>query len=549
VRQLEGDHPLVVRLEESGKERSFDEVPALRAFIGTRTDDGMDYKTFDAPVEVEAGMGSAEVYTFQGRLENLPIPMPDSGDKESLSGILVLGVWNDHLVKSKKETGPPLLIEEIEFEAPYYAVWPPESHTRIFHESPKRGDEVLYTREVLTRFIERAFRRPVDIGEVERYMMFWRSVRDDYEHYEHGVREVLIAVLCSPSFLFMAEPEELRAEGVRISDDALASRLSYFLWNSPPDEGLRALARAGQLRDDITAEVERLLNDPRSERMVRAFSAEWLRMDRFETMTINPNRFPKFTRFVKRDMAEETYRFIDHVLREDLSIYTLVDSDFAMLNQNLAEFYGVEGVEGIEFRPVAVTPSEGRGGLMSQGAFLAGHSNGNEPHPIKRAVWVKEKLLGLPTPPPPPNVPDLDPSTPGFAEMTLKEQLIAHRDNPSCHDCHAAFDPYGIALESYNAVGLLETERKGRPIDTKTTLPDGTRVSGPRELKSYIRGDASELFASSLIEHLFAYAIGRDVGYADDEELRSIREQVRSQGDGMRAVVHAIVASPSFSGS
>lgn len=547
VTRLGEDHPLVLRLEEGNKSRDFTEVPALRAFIGTRTDDGMDYKTFDEPVEVEASLGGAQVYTFHGRLENLPIPMPDSGDKESLSGILVLGVWNDHLVKSNKETGPPVLIEEIEFEAPYFPVWPPESHSRIFHESDNRGDDVLYTREILARFMERAFRRPADVAEIERYMAFWQSVRGDYEHFEHGVREVLIAVLCSPSFLFMAEPEEVHSEESSLSEDGLASRLAYFLWNSPPDEELRALAQAGRLREELGAEVSRLLDDPRSERMVRAFTAEWLRMDRLETMTINPNRFPKFTRFVKRDMAEETYQFVDHVLREDLNMFTLVDSEFAMLNQNLAEFYGVGGVEGIAFRAVPLPPTAGRGGLLSQGAFLAGHSDGNEPHPIKRAVWVKEKLLGQPTPPPPPNIPDLDPSTPGFAKMTLKEQLVAHRDNPSCHDCHANFDPYGIALEGYSAVGLLETMRKGRTIDTRVVLPDGTDVAGPDELKAYILGQGAELFAASLIEHLFAYAVGRDVGYADDEELQGIREQVRSEEDTLRAVVRAIVASPSFS--
>jgi hypothetical protein len=246
-------------------------------------------------------------------------------------------------------------------------------------------------------------------------------------------------------------------------------------------------------------------------------------------------------------MAEETYRFVDHVLREDLSLYALVDSDFAMLNQNLAEFYGVDDVHGVDFRAVPVSPEQGRGGLMSQGAFLAGHSDGAEPHPIKRAVWVKEKLLGQPPLPPPPNVPDLDPATPGFETLTLKEKLEAHRDNESCRDCHASFDPYGIALESYNAVGLDQPMRKGRPVDTRTTLPDGTPIDGPDGLKAYIIERKADLFAESVIEHLFAYALGRDVGITDEPELRGILERVHEQGDTLRAVIHAIVASPSFS--
>lgn len=543
ITPLDEDHPLVMRLEAKPEAEAQTELPAMRAFIGTRTDDGMDYKTFAGPQEVTAKKGAAETHTFYGRLENLPIPEPDSGDLEVLSGILVLGVWNDHLVKSNKETGPPLLIEAMEFEAPYHPVWPPESHTQIFFESPNSGDEVLYTREVITRFIERAFRRPPELSEVARYMEFWSGLRDGYEHYEHSVREVLVAVLSSPSFLFMVEAEDAAD---LVSENALASRLSFFLWNSPPDEELREIAKSGQLRARLREQATRLLDDQRSEDFVRAFTKEWLRIDRLEGMTINPNKFRDFTRFVKRDMAEETYQFVSHVLREDLNLFTLIDSDFAMLNQNLAEFYGVEGVEGVAFRPVPVAPEQGRGGLISHGAFLAGHSDGNEPHPIKRAVWVKEKLLGQPPLPPPPNVPDLDPATPGFDKLTLKEQIELHRDSDSCRDCHASFDPYGIALESYSAVGLLESKRKGREIDASTVLPDGTLINGPEGLRAYILEEVPDSFASSLIEHLFAYALGRDVGYADEEELQNILKAVRSKGDRMRTVIHEIVSSPSF---
>ena len=545
ITPLAADHPMVARLEAKDGEEEIKEVPAMRAFIGTRTDDGMDYKTFDAPQEVRASLGGAETYTFQGRLENLPIPEPESGDLEVLSGILVLGVWNDHLVKSSRESGTPLLIEAMEFEAPYIPSWPPESHTRIFFDSPSSGDEELYTREVVTRFISRAFRRPAEAEELDRYMSFWRSIRGEYEHYEHSVREVLVAALSSPSFLFLVEPE--RDSTDLVPEEVLASRLSFFLWNSPPDDELRGLAARGELRAELDAQVARLLDDERSERFVRAFTREWLRLDRLEGMTINPNKFRDFTRFVKRDMAEETYRFISHVLREDMNLFTLVDSDFTILNQNLAEFYGIDGVEGVEFRPVQVTPDQGRGGLLSHGAFLAGHSDGNEPHPIKRAVWVKEKLLGQPPLPPPPNVPDLDPETPGFDQLTLKEQIELHRDSDSCRDCHASFDPYGIALESYNAVGRLETKRKGKEVDASTVLPDGTEIVGPDGLRAYILEEVPDSFASSVIEHLFAYALGRDVGYADEEELQNILETVRSEDHRLRSVIQAVVASPSFS--
>lgn len=543
ITPLADDHPLVERLESQAATQVIKETPALRAFIGTRTDDGMDYMTFDQAREVPTPMGEPEVYSFYGRLENLPIPEPESGDDEILSGILVIGVWNDHLVKARAERGPPLLIEELEFEAPYYSQWPPESHQRIFFDSPNSEAPEAYTREVLASFLQRAFRRPIPSQELERYMRFWHSIRDQYEHYEHGVREVLVAALSSPNFLFMAE---LTLSDEVPEEQALAVRLAYFLWNSAPDAELTRLASQGQLRTNLEQQVTRLLDDPRSERFTRAFTHDWLRLDRLTEVSINPNSFPAFTRFVKRDMAEETYRFMHHVLQADLSLFTLVDSDFALLNQNLAEFYGIEGVEGIEFRPVPVTPEQGRGGLLSQGAFLAGHSDGNEPHPIKRAVWVKEKLLGQAPLPPPPNVPDLDPEAPGFKELTLKQQLERHRDSPACHDCHAGFDPFGIALERYSAVGLLENKRKGQVIDASIELPDGTFVEGATQLKAYLMGPRGDAFSASLIKHIFAYALGRDAAFADEPALREIQERVRSKDNRMREVIQAIVSSPSF---
>jgi hypothetical protein len=543
---LPADHELMDQVDALTDERTAelrDMIPSLRPFVGTRTDDGMDYATFDQPQEVHALLGQAEDYTFIGRLENLPIPEPDTGDLEILSGFLLVGFWNDHLVKSNRETGPPLLVEEVEFEAPYIPEWPPAAHTAIFFDSPDRADEEVYTGQLITRFIERAFRRPLAADEVERYMEFWRGLRGDYEHYEESIREVLVAALCSPNFLYMVEAD---AEAAAPPQYELATRLSYFLWNSPPDEALTRAASGGQLQDELLTHVDRMLDDPRSKRFVRSFGEEWLRLDRHEGMTVNPNKYPAFTRFVKRDMAEETHQFLYRVVHEDLSIFTLIDSDFAMLNQNLAEFYGIDNVAGGHFRPVAIQPEERRGGLLSQGAFLSGHSDGNEPHPIKRAVWLKEKILGDAPPPPPPNVPDLDPDAPGFENLTLKQQLEKHRDNASCHDCHLSIDPYGIVFENYDAAGRYVEKRKGEVIDATTTLMDGTNIDGVDGMKAYILEQQPDKYAAALIEYLFAYALGRDVSFADEAELAAILEQVQSGDYRMRAVIRAIVSSPSF---
>ena len=541
-------HPLAAALGQATAdlEARFDGVdPVLRAYAGTRTDDGMDYSTFDGAAVVTAPRGAPETYTFVGRLENLPIPEPESGDNEILSGILLLGVWNDHLIKDRRSPGPPLLVEQIEVEAPFHPVWPPASHTAIFPERGDRESDEAYAERVLVRFMSRAFRRAAVAGDAVPYLAFFREVRPEVDTFEDAIKETLIAVLCSPRFLFLVEGPGERADEL-LSPFALANRLSYFLWNGPPDEALRNAALFGTLDGALEAHVDRMLDDPRARRFVDAFATEWLRLDRLEDMTIDADRFPKFTRFVKRDMREETLRFVHRVFAEDLDVMTLVDSDFAMLNQNLAEFYGVADVVGPHFRPVVLPRSEGRGGLMSQGAFLAGHSDGLEPHPIKRAVWVKEKLLGSPPPPPPPNVPDLDAEAPEMKGLTLKEQLELHRDNPSCHDCHASFDPFGVALERYNAVGLLETQRKGRPIDASVALPDGTEIDGAPELKAYLAGPARERFMGSVVEHLFAYALGRDLVFSDDQELEAIARETEARGGTGRALLRAIVTSPSF---
>lgn len=556
ITPIDESHDLVEQLDAKLADREElvrNQDPVLRVFAGTRTDDGMDYATFAEPQVITAPKGQAETYTFYGRLENLPVPEPESGDNEILSGFLLLGFWNDNLVKKSKETGPPLLVESIEIEAPYYEAWPPASHREIFFESGATGDENAYARDVIEAFLSRAFRRPVDAPTVDRYHAFWSDARPEFETFEESIREVFIAALCSPRFLYLAEPEAVtdgnvgaESPAVSLDDWALATRLSYFLWNSPPDEELKRLAESGSLRGALDAQCDRLLDDPRSGRFIEAFAHEWLRLDRFEQMTVDANRFPSFTRFVKRDMRDETLGFLEHVFANDMSALTLVDSDFAMLNQNLSEFYGIKGVVGPQIRAVEVPRAEGRGGLLSQGAFLTGHSDGVHPHPVKRAVWIKEKILGDAPPPPPPNVPDLDPDAPGFQNLTLKEQLERHRDSASCRDCHAGIDPYGVVFEKYSAVGLLEEMRKKRPIDATSVLPDGTAIDGVADLKRYLIETEADAVSAALIEHLFAYGLGRDVSFADEDVLDAIQATVRADRYRVRTVIKEIVQSPAF---
>ena len=542
------DDPLAKTLEEeSNKDNSQYEKtnPSILAFAGSRTDDGMDYKALSKPIEVKNSMRESRIYEFTGMLENLPIPMASNDVSGELANILTFGLWNNHLVKESSLKGPPLLIKSVEFEAPYFPAWPPKSYTEIFFKSKNQDNKELYGIEIIEKFMSRAFRRALNDGELDRYLNFWRNIRNDFNSFEEGIKEVLIAILCSPNFIYLNQPMNLNSE--ELDDEYyLASQLSYFLWNSPPDEKLIELASEGRLYRNLSRQINRMIKSPKIENLINGFSYEWLRLDRHKNMDVNVQEYEDYTRFVKEDMFKETYEFMKHILANDLSILNFIDSEFAMLNQNLAEFYGLNGVEGNEFRPVILNKNQNRGGLLSQGSFLTGHSDGTQPHAIKRAVWLKEKILGDHPPPPPPNVPEIDPETPGFEKLTLKEQLFLHRNKVSCMDCHMKIDPYGVIFENYDATGRYQLTMKGKPVDSKSVLPDGNEVDGIQGMKDYILKFKTEDFTKSIVKNLFSYATGRDVGFADEKEIKYIVDQVMRDNYSFKTVIQEIIYSPSF---
>lgn len=542
------DDPLPKTLKEESQNNNFQYEgvnPSILAFAGSRTDDGMDYKALSKPIEVKNPMGDSQIFEFTGMLENLPVPMANNDVSGDLANILTFGLWNNHLVKESSLKGPPLLVKSVEFEAPYFPVWPPKSYTEIFFKSKNQNNEEVYANEVIEKFMERAFRRTLNDGELDRYVTFWNNIRSDFDFFEDGVKEVLIAILCSPKFIYLNQPMNLNSE--ELDDEYyLASQLSYFLWNSPPDEKLIELASRGKLYRNLSNQIDRMIKSPKIENLINGFSYEWLRLDRHKNMDVNVQEYEDYTRFVKEDMFNETYEFVKHILINDLSIMNFIDSDFAMLNQNLAEFYGLSGVEGNKFRPVKLNKNQNRGGLLSQGSFLTGHSDGTQPHAIKRAVWLKEKILGDHPPPPPPNVPELDPETPGFEKLTLKEQLFLHRNKVSCMECHKKIDPFGVIFENYDATGRYQLTMKGKPIDSKSILPDGNEVDGIQDMKDYILKFKTEDFTKSIVKNLFSYATGRDVGFADEKEIKYIVDKVIRDNYSFKTVIQEIIYSPSF---
>ena len=542
------DDPLPKTLQKESQKNNFQYErvnPSILAFAGSRTDDGMDYKALSKPIEVKNSMEDSQVFEFTGMLENLPVPMASDDVSGELANIVTFGLWNNHLVKESSLKGPPLLIKSVEFEAPYYPVWPPKSYTEIFFKSKNQNNEEAYANEVIEKFMERAFRRTLNDSELDRYITFWKNIRSDFDSFEDGVKEVLIAILCSPNFIYLNQPMKLNS-GEYDDEYYLASQLSYFLWNSPPDDKLIELASKGKLYRNLPSQIDRMIKNSKIENLINGFSYEWLRLDRHKNMDVNVQEYEDYTRFVKEDMFNETYEFVKHILINDLSIMNFIDSDFAMLNQNLAEFYGLNGVEGNEFRAVKLNKNQNRGGLLSQGSFLTGHSDGTQPHAIKRAVWLKEKILGDHPPPPPPNVPELDSETPGFEKLTLKEQLFLHRNKVSCMDCHKKIDPYGVIFENYDATGRYQLTMKGKPIDSKSVLPDGNEVDGIQDMKDYILKFKTEDFTKSIVKNLFSYANGRDVGFADEKEIKYIVEKVKRDNYSFKTVIQEIIYSPSF---
>ena len=514
---------------------------SLQAFLGTRADDGMDHKLFGGSQLYDSPLGKSETKVFKGRLENLPVPVINPNTKNPLANIMIVGVYNDHLVKDKNLSGPPLKIERMEFEAPYIPQWPTASYKNIFFDSKNKANKEIYTKEILTKFINDAFRKKVNEQTVNIYYNFWKSIKGEFPRYEDGVKEALVAVLCSPEFLFIAEPGVKQQGTPKVNEFQLANRLSYFLWNQPPDKRLLDLAYSFRLSSNLDKEIDRMVQDPKSNYFIETFASEWLRMDRLESISTDFNKYQNYNRFVKADMAKETRAFLAYILKNNMSIQNFIDSDFALLNQNLAEFYGIKGVQGTNFRPVKLKPEDNRGGLITQGSFLTGHSDGLQAHPIKRGVWLMEKLLDDEPPPPPPNVPALDSEEPSFKGLTIKQQLELHREKSSCIDCHLKIDPWGVVFENYDAVGKFQAK-----ADAKTELIDGTELNGINELKSYIKENKQENVTRSVTKHLLAYSLGRDLSYMDNEDIDQIVNKTTEQKYGFKDLVKNIISHDIF---
>lgn len=359
------------------------------------------------------------------------------------------------------------------------------------------------------------------------------------------MKETLAMALISPPFLYLVEPADDKKRD--LSDWELASRLSYFLWSTMPDQQLLDLAEAGQLSRPgvLSLQVERMLRDERSWRFYQHFTDQWLKLENTAQIAIDTGTYKGFQADLKEEMLQETRYFLRHLILNDLSALNLLDADFTMLNERLARHYGVAGVIGNTYRQVAMT-DEIRGGLLGQASVLMLGSTGKDSHPIRRAVWLRDRLLNDPPAPPPPDVPDLDETNPDFAKLSIREQLEVHRNKESCASCHRSIDPWGIALENFDAIGLFRTEVHQKPVVAIDTLPNGTELNGIVSLKKYLVENRSEDFSRALVSRLTVYALGRNLELSDEDLIDDLTSRFARNDHRILALIQDLVASEAF---
>ena len=434
---------------------------------------------------------------------------------------------------------------------PYEATGPgdPESRRRLFVCRPAAGEpEAPCARRILTTLARRAYRRPVTDADVDPLMRLFAMGRADGGGFDHGVEMALSGVLVSPSFLFRAPvaPAGARPGDVhRLADLDLASRLSFFLWSSIPDEELLQAAEEGRLGapEELSRQIARMLADPKARALVENFAGQWLHLRNVADWTPDPERFPHFDDGIRHAFQRETQLFLEHLVRDDRSVLELLDADYTFLNEGLADFYGIDGVEGGYFRQVPLAGT-GRGGILTQGGVLMVTSYPTRTSPVLRGKWILENLLGAPPPPPPADVPELEAEA-GASAGGLRAALERHRANPACAVCHARLDPLGFALEHFDAVGAFRAEDEGVAVDASAALPDGTVIAGADGLRAMLL-DRRREFVEALAEKLLTYAIGRGLEARDRPAVREIRRRVESDGYRFSALVSAVVDSVPF---
>ena len=502
--------------------------------------------------------------------EHLLIQPSDCGIDEKGRGVYNIGV--------KEFTGSGLALQWVDVEGPLSESWPPSSVKRLFGETPvveieqkKRGnsrsrgvgyelrtvDPKARARTLIESLAARAFRRPLGAGEADRFVQLIQAELDAGKSFTDAMRVGFRAVLTAPQFLLFQEPLG------KLDRWALASRLSYFLWSTMPDEEL--LAADVTKPEVLRAQTERLLKHPKAANFVRNFTGQWLDLRNIDATTPDKKLYPEFDELLQLSMVSETEAFFSELLTHDLSVAQFIDSDFAMLNRRLAEHYDIEGVQGEQLQRVALAPGHARGGLLTQASILKVTANGTTTSPVIRGAWVMKQLLGMPPPPPPAAVGSIEPDTRG--STTIREQLAKHRNSETCASCHMSMDPPGFALESFDVIGgyreRYRSQEKGervdaklpsgrnvrymlgQPVDASGELPDGQKFGGIEDFKKLLLAQQDRVLRS-LTEKLVTYGTGAGISFADRRAVGEIAKNAASKKSGLRTLIHEIVQSQIF---
>jgi len=440
------------------------------------------------------------------------------------------------------------LVDGVEVAGPFNptGVSTTPSRALIFVCDPKTKEESACARQIAENLARRAFRRPVTAEDMKRLMPFYEAGRQNGGTFDHGIEQVVAAVLVSPQFLYRT------LKGPTLTDLELASRLSFFLWNTGPDEELLTLAAANGLTRPgvLDRQVKRMLADPKASSLVTSFAMKWLTLTNLDQVIPDPKLFPGFNEQLRHDFSMEAEAFIGSIFSDDRSVLELLTADYSFLNERLARHYGIPGVTGPQFRKVTLAGDEAekvRWGLLGKGAVLLRTSYGDRTSPVLRGAWVLDKLLGTPpTPPPPDTATDLSQKA-GEQPKTVRARLEQHRDKASCRMCHGVIDPTGLALENFDAIGQWRTRdtEANAPIDASTVLPNGVPIHGVVDLKAQL-ADRPGVFAQTVTERLLMYGVNRQLEYFDMPQVRAIVRGAAKDNYKLSSLILGIVNSEAF---
>jgi len=548
--RLPDEGTLRVRIRASRVSDPDDSVPSMAlefGWVGNKTWSSST-KISEEDLVIDAAPGKPMFYQWDVRLSDIHPRNPARKTTE----LNTRGINPSEYIRlhnTSTSNSADIHLDYVEVSAPVYDQWPPASHSAIFFDSENRDDELTYAREIVSRFMARAWRRNVTEAEVDLRMELFAKIRPLCEDFEQAVIETLAAVLSSPRFLYLVRSDQSPTEADRTLDEfELATRLAMFLWCSTPDDELLELAAKGHLSetDELVRQTRRMLADPRHERFSKHFVRQWLTMDLLDHVNIDDRIYPDFDNALKEAMKQEPIAFFEEVLQSDRSVMDFIHADYAMVNARLAKHYGISDVDGNHFRKVPVKPEDNRGGLLTQAGLLAMNSDGTDSHPLKRGIWLLESILNDPPPPPPPAVPEVDLADPEILKMTLKERMEDHRNKAACLSCHVKIDPWGLALENFDAVGGWRTENRGKEIDASGLLYNHQNLDGVDGLKRYLLSNRQDQFARAIVHKMATFALGRPLTFADHADIDRLTAELRKKGDGLATLVTLLVTSELF---